>query len=59
MVQAARDFDVVVFGASGFVGRLVAEYLARAAPPGTRIALAGRSSARVEQVRAEKARRSM
>jgi short subunit dehydrogenase-like uncharacterized protein len=23
-----RDFDVVVFGATGFVGRLVASYLA-------------------------------
>jgi short subunit dehydrogenase-like uncharacterized protein len=48
-----RTFDVVVYGASGFVGRLVAEYLAAAAPPGTRIALAGRSAAKLERVRAE------
>jgi hypothetical protein len=27
-----RDFDVVVFGATGFVGRLVADYLARHQP---------------------------
>ncbi|KGM13693.1 saccharopine dehydrogenase family protein [Cellulomonas bogoriensis] len=47
-----RDHDIVLFGASGFVGRLVAEHLARNAPAGTRIALAGRSRGKVEQVRA-------
>ena len=46
------DHDLVLFGASGFVGRLTAEYLARAAPPGTRIALGGRSRSRLEGVRA-------
>jgi short subunit dehydrogenase-like uncharacterized protein len=35
--------DVVVYGATGFVGRLVAEHLAAHAPEGTQIALAGRS----------------
>jgi len=48
-----RDHDVVVFGASGFVGRLTAAYLAEHAPAGTRIALAGRSRARLEAARAE------
>jgi len=47
-----REHDVVVFGASGFVGRLVAEHLAEHAPDGVRVALAGRSAAKVEQVRA-------
>jgi short subunit dehydrogenase-like uncharacterized protein len=47
-----RDHDVVLLGASGFVGRLVAAHLAAAAPPGTRVALAGRSRSRVEEVRA-------
>ncbi|MFC4555920.1 saccharopine dehydrogenase family protein [Georgenia faecalis] len=47
-----RPFDVVVYGASGFVGRLVAEYLAQHAA-GVRVALAGRSAARLEEVRAE------
>lgn len=47
-----RAHDVVVFGASGFVGRLTAEYLAAHAPAGTRIALAGRSRERLEAVRA-------
>ena len=45
-----RPLDVVVYGASGFVGRLVAEYLARHAP-GRRVALAGRSRERLEAVR--------
>nr|WP_205708436.1 saccharopine dehydrogenase NADP-binding domain-containing protein [Kineococcus siccus] len=39
-----------MFGASGFVGRLVAGHLARSAPAGTRIALAGRSRERLEAV---------
>ena len=38
-----RAFDVVVYGATGFVGALTAAHLAEHAPPGTRIALAGRS----------------
>jgi short subunit dehydrogenase-like uncharacterized protein len=38
-----REHDVVLFGATGFVGRLVARYLAETAPPGLRVALAGRS----------------
>jgi short subunit dehydrogenase-like uncharacterized protein len=48
-----RTHDVVVYGATGFVGRRVAEYLAEHAPAGTRIALAGRSRARLEAVRAQ------
>jgi len=48
-----RDLDLVLHGASGFVGRLVAAHLAEHAPPGTRIALAGRSRDRCEAVRRE------
>lgn len=48
-----REFDIVVYGATGFVGRLVAQYLARRAPVGLRIALAGRSSRRLSSVRAD------
>ena len=51
-MTAERDLDVVVYGATGFVGKLTAEYLARAAPEGTNIALGGRSQTRLEQVRA-------
>ncbi|BCJ49425.1 hypothetical protein Asp14428_09000 [Actinoplanes sp. NBRC 14428] len=46
-----RDHDIVVYGATGFVGVLVAEYLAAHAPAGTRIALAGRSADRLAAVR--------
>lgn len=48
-----RDLDVVVYGATGFVGKLTAEYLARSAPEATRIGLAGRSKGKLEKVRAE------
>ena len=51
-MSTERAHDVVLYGASGFVGRLVAEHLAVHAPAGTRIALAGRTRARVEAVRA-------
>jgi short subunit dehydrogenase-like uncharacterized protein len=47
-----REHDVVLFGATGFVGRLVAEYLAERAPLGVRVALAGRSGQRLEELRA-------
>jgi len=47
-----RELDVVVFGATGFVGRLVAAYLAGHAPGGVRVGLAGRSQQRLAEVRA-------
>jgi short subunit dehydrogenase-like uncharacterized protein len=50
--EGARDLDVVVLGATGFVGRLVAGYLAVAAPDDLRVGLAGRSADRLAQVRA-------
>ena len=52
MADPARTHDLVVYGASGFVGRLLAAYLAEHAPADLRIALAGRSRAKVEEVRA-------
>ncbi|WP_370329480.1 trans-acting enoyl reductase family protein [Mycolicibacterium hippocampi] len=48
--EADREFDVVVYGATGFVGKLTAEYLAAAAG-GARVALAGRSADRLLAVR--------
>jgi len=51
--MSERAHDLVLFGASGFVGKLVAGYLAEHAPEGTRIALAGRTRAKVELVRAD------
>lgn len=48
-----REFHVVVWGATGFTGKLVAEYLAQQYGVGgdLRWAIAGRSQARLEQVR--------
>ena len=48
---AMSDHDIVVYGASGFVGALVAQYLAEHAPAGTRLALAGRSERKLAEVR--------
>jgi len=50
-MPAARRFDVVLLGATGFTGGLTAEYLARHAPAGIRWALAGRSRGKLEAVR--------
>ncbi|GAB2543081.1 saccharopine dehydrogenase family protein [Nocardia heshunensis] len=48
-----REFDIVLFGATGFVGKLTAEYLLESAPADARIALAGRSPEKLAAVRAE------
>jgi short subunit dehydrogenase-like uncharacterized protein len=40
-----RQYDLVLYGATGYTGRLVADYLATAAPTDLRIALAGRDVA--------------
>jgi len=45
-----REFDIVLYGATGFVGKLTAGYLASSAPD-KRIALAGRSPDRLRAVR--------
>jgi saccharopine dehydrogenase (NAD+, L-glutamate forming) len=50
-MNESRDFDIVVFGATGFTGVLTAEYLARHAPASLRWALAGRSPGKLEAVR--------
>ena len=50
MSPSAREFDIVLFGATGFVGRLTARHLAAEAPDGVRIALAGRSQSRLEEL---------
>ena len=50
-MPADRDFDLVLFGATGFTGELTAQYLAEHAPPGCRWALAGRSTSKLEAVR--------
>ena len=49
--RSDRELDLVLFGATGFTGRLTAEYLAHHAPDGLRWALAGRNEAKLEGVR--------
>jgi short subunit dehydrogenase-like uncharacterized protein len=50
-----REFDIIVFGASGYTGRLVAEYIALeyAGDAALKWAMAGRSVAKLEAVRDE------
>ena len=52
-MRQAREFDIVVYGASGFTGRLVAEYLAGRKGASTKWAMAGRDTAKLAAVRDE------
>lgn len=47
-----REYDLVLFGATGFTGGLTADYLAANAPAGLRWALVGRNHAKLEAVAA-------
>lgn len=49
--MAQDKLDIVVYGATGFVGKLTAAHLAAHAPDGVRIGLGGRSRERLEEVR--------
>jgi short subunit dehydrogenase-like uncharacterized protein len=52
--MTTREFDIIVYGATGYTGRLVAEYLAHhygARADGPKWAMAGRSLAKLEEVR--------
>ncbi|MFE9444178.1 saccharopine dehydrogenase family protein [Streptomyces sp. NPDC006602] len=46
-----RPYDIVLFGATGFVGTLTAEYLAAHAPEGLRWAIAGRDEVKLHRLR--------
>ncbi|KAB1986408.1 saccharopine dehydrogenase family protein [Streptomyces triticiradicis] len=51
LIEPDRAYDIVLFGATGFVGELTAEYLAAHAPEGLRWAIAGRSAGKLERLR--------
>ena len=51
MPTGSRDLDIVLLGATGFTGELIAAYLAGRAPSAVRIALAGRTPGKLEAVR--------
>ncbi|MET7637805.1 saccharopine dehydrogenase NADP-binding domain-containing protein [Streptomyces sp. NPDC005438] len=46
-----RPYDIVLFGATGFVGELTARYLVQHAPRDCRFAFAGRDLAKLEKLR--------
>ena len=52
-MDTTREHDIVLHGATGFVGALVAAYLAGDAHADVRIALSGRSREKLERTRAE------
>ncbi|MEU5893071.1 saccharopine dehydrogenase NADP-binding domain-containing protein [Streptomyces sp. NPDC047461] len=49
--RSERPYDIVLFGATGFVGALTAQYLATHAPEGLRWAIAGRSEEKLRALR--------
>jgi short subunit dehydrogenase-like uncharacterized protein len=49
--MSEEKLDVVLYGATGFVGTLTAAYLLRSAPADVRIGLAGRSQQKLEDLR--------
>jgi short subunit dehydrogenase-like uncharacterized protein len=50
----SRDYDVVLYGASGFVGRQTVEYMARQAPATLRWGLAGRDRQKLEATKLQR-----
>ncbi|GAA1518794.1 saccharopine dehydrogenase family protein [Kribbella lupini] len=51
--MSERRYDVVLLGATGFTGALTAAYLVENAPPGLKLALAGRNQAKLEKLRSD------
>jgi len=49
-VEGQREYDLALFGATGFTGGLTASYLAAHAPEGMRWALVGRSRSKLDAV---------
>ena len=47
----SREFDVIIYGASGFTGRLVAEYMGKTYGDSANWAMAGRNEAKLAEVR--------
>jgi short subunit dehydrogenase-like uncharacterized protein len=48
-----RDFDIVLYGATGFTGRQTVAYFRKHAPAGLRWAIAGRNKGKLEALNAE------
>jgi short subunit dehydrogenase-like uncharacterized protein len=52
-MSAPRQYDIVVFGATGYTGKLTAEYITTQLPTDLKWAIAGRSRGKLEAVAAE------
>jgi short subunit dehydrogenase-like uncharacterized protein len=52
MSQSDRPLDIIVWGATGFTGQIVATYLAKNAPSSVKWTIAGRSKSKLEAIRA-------
>ena len=50
-METARQYDIVIYGATGFTGRLVAEYMVARGGDGLRWALAGRDAGKLAALR--------
>ena len=50
-MSMSREFDVIIYGASGFTGRLVAEYMGKTYSNNANWAMAGRNEAKLAEVR--------
>jgi len=50
MPSESRDVDIVLLGATGFTGALIADYLAANTPSAVTIAVAGRNQAKIDAV---------
>ena len=51
MPTESREFDIVLLGATGFTGGLIADYLAGHATSAVSVALAGRNPTKLDAVR--------
>ena len=52
MSSSAREYDIVLFGATGYTGKLTASYIAKNAPTDIKWAISGRSASKLEVVAA-------
>lgn len=50
MANSTRQYDIVLFGATGYTGQLTASYIAKHAPTDIKWAIAGRSASKLEAV---------
>ena len=54
-----RKWDIVVYGATGFTGRLCARYLAEHAPPELKLAIAGRNAEQLQALKGSLSREGL